>query len=263
MDVVLRDLRASRWSAGLVALAVLVATGCSSFVGTTAASFLRKVETSRDPNERYVAYEKLGSPRAYDDEGQKARAVQVLSKKLDRKVEGREDFYEPTATRAMICRTLGKLGHSEAREAILKAVNDNDPLVRAEACTALGRVGKSEDATVLARTMTADSSPDCRIAAIDAMGVLNSKDPRITVFLANAMEGDEDPAVRLASLNALRKMTGKDLGVEPKAWQEYLVHINPANKQAMTAKNTAPASPTRPNNPQPSDPTVRQASTPR
>ena len=142
------------------ALGLAVAlSGCAShslgFRGTTSASFLRTIEESNDPNTRYVAYNDLASPRGYDDEGQKAEAAKVLSRKL--KV-GRE----PNATRAVICRTLGILRRPEAREVILAATNDEDPLVRAEACRALGRVGRSEDATILARVMSLDVSAECR-----------------------------------------------------------------------------------------------------
>ncbi|MDX2039450.1 MAG: HEAT repeat domain-containing protein [Isosphaeraceae bacterium] len=260
MDVVLRDLRPAYRSVAIGATVLALMSGCSSFPGTTAASFLRKVEQSRDPNERYQAYQNLGTSRAYRDEAEKIRAVELLSKRLSRPNDSDQAAAEPTASRAMICRTLGKIGHPSARPAMLTAVNDPDPLVRAEACLALGRVGKSEDATVLARVMTADVSPDCRIAAIDGLGALKSNDPRITGFLANAMEGDEDPAVRLASLESLRKITGKDFGVEPKPWHDYLAATNPVNRDVMTAQAPA-ASPSRP---APTiDPGVAAASSPR
>jgi hypothetical protein len=233
-----------RWfSLCLALLAGLFGIGCSTFQGTTAKSFLRKVQESRDPNERYVAYEKLGNPSAYDDEADKVRVIRVLCSKLARKDAVREEYYEPAASRAMICRTLGRLGHPSARETILATVNDVDPLIRSEACLALGRVGKAEDATVLARVMTADTSPDCRIAAIDALGQLKSSDPRINSFLANAMEADDDPAIRLAALNALKKTTGQDLGIEAKNWHEYLARMNPESGKPTTSIVNAPQKP--------------------
>jgi hypothetical protein len=199
-------------------LALAGEVGCSSggfnFRRTTSASFLRTIEESRDPNVRYGAYTDLASPRCYDNEQQKAQAAQVLASKLK---EGRE----PTATRAVICRTLGVIARPEAREMILAETNDDDPLVRAEACRALGRVGKSDDATVLARVMTVDVSAECRIAAIESLGDLKSTDKRITQHLVSGMEHDE-PAIRVASWHALKSITGKDLGVDSIPWKKYV-----------------------------------------
>ena len=204
----------------LAVAALATAVGCTSgpdgfkFRGTTAASFLKQIDTEKDPNIRYAAYDSLGSPRVYDDEAQKAKAAGVMVAKL----QGRK---EPTATRAVICRTLGNIRRPEAREAILAATNDEDALVRAEACRALGRVGRSEDATILARVMTIDVAGECRVAAIESLGELKSKDRRITEYLVTGMEHD-DPAIRVASMNALRQITGKDLGVDALAWKKYV-----------------------------------------
>jgi HEAT repeat protein len=200
----------------LVAVAAGVAAGCSTTsMGTTATSFMNRVKESRDPNVRYVAYGKLGSPNCYDNEKQKIEAIRLLVERLE---SGRE----PIATRAIICRTLGDLHKPEAREALLKVANvpDTPAVVRAEACGALGKVGRTEDATVLARIMIVDTTCDCRIAAIEGLGELKANDSRINVLLVQGMEHD-DPAIRLASLRALRTITGKDLGVEPGPWRTY------------------------------------------
>jgi hypothetical protein len=218
-------------------LAIVSVAGCSSnafkFRGTTASSFLRTVEESKDPNARYVAYTDLSSPRCYDNEEQKARAAQVLASKLK---EGRE----PIATRAVICRTLGTLRRSEAREVILASTNDEDPLVRAEACRALGRVGRSEDATVLARVMTLDVSAECRIAAIESLGELKSPDKRITQHLVSGMEHDE-PAIRVASWHALQSITHKDLGPDVIDWKKYVDTLPDNSIAASTSGASIPA----------------------
>jgi HEAT repeat protein len=198
----------------LAAVAIPAAPGCTGTVGTTAASMLRHARESNDPNIRYLAYAKLGQDRAYDSDDQKAEASRVLSEALN---SGRE----PVASRVVLCRTLGLLGRPEAREAILRCVNDHDePFVRAAACRALGRVGKPEDWTVLARVMAADSELDCRIAAIEGLSAMKVDDPRFDSMLADGME-DTEPAIRLASLNALRAVSNKDLGVEPGPWKKY------------------------------------------
>jgi HEAT repeat protein len=193
-------------------LAIALAGGCSTFIGTTALSFLSKVRESPDPNIRYLAYSKLGSLNCYEGEDQKAEAARLLSEKL----QGRK---EPAASRAVICRTLAALRRPEARPAILGALDDADPLIRMEACRALGQVGRSEDWTPLGRIMAADNSLDCRVAAIESVGALKPSDPRALVSLVDGME-DRDPAIRLASLKALRAVTGKDLGTQVGPWRK-------------------------------------------
>jgi HEAT repeat protein len=209
-------------------LATAWQAGCSGFQGTTAASFLRKVREDPDPNARYLAYQKLASPHCYDSEDQKAEAVKLLVKRL-------EDGHEPVASRAVICRTLGELKLQAAREALVKAASDSEGLVRAQACRALGKVGLPEDATILSRVMTVDTLEDCRIAAIEGLGEMKTRDPRILEVLVVGMD-HEDPAIRLASLNSLRQITGMDFGVDPAAWRKEL--------KAQIA-SVAPASPPR------------------
>ena len=186
--------------------------GCSQYIGTTARSFLITIRDNPDPNVRYLAYSKLASPQCYDDASQKAEAVKTLVEKL-------EGSQEPIASRAVICRTLGELRDPTAREPLIKAVSDPEGLVRVQACRALGKVGKPEDATILARIMMVDTLEDCRIAAIEGLGELKSKDPRIMQMLVAGMEHD-DPAIRLASLKALRNITNLDKGIDVAAWRD-------------------------------------------
>ena len=212
----------------MVLAIALGASGCASglgqyqFKGTTAASFERTIKESRDPNLRYAAYDSLGSAKCYDNEEQKAEAAHLMAEKL-------KAGKEPNATRAVICRSLGMIRRPEAREAVLVAINDDDPLVRAEACRALGRVGRPEDATVLARTMGLDSSGECKVAAIESLGELKPKDPRIAEYLVIGMEHDE-PAIRVACLKSLRAITGQDRGVDAIAWKKYVETLSPPAK---------------------------------
>lgn len=217
------------WRQGAVMVLLTVPLGCGPYVGTTASSFLRRIREDADPNIRYLAYSKLGSPNCYDSESQKDEAAKILVERLQK---GRE----PVATRAVICRTLGALGKPVAREAMLQAVNDPDGVVRVEACRALGKVGRTEDATVLARIMATDTLEDCRVAAVEALGHLKPDDPRISRVLVDGMI-HADPAIRLASLNALRSITQRDLGTDPAAWSELVA------KAERATPGDAPASP--------------------
>jgi hypothetical protein len=216
----------------LMALLALVNPGCSTYIGTTSKSFLRQVRSNPDPNIRYIAYAKLGSPGAYEDDRQKAEAVETLIAKFE---EGKE----PIAIRAVIVRTLGSLGDPRARRVAIKAANDPEPVIRLEGCRALGKLGRSEDATILARIMTVDALEDCRISAIEGLGALKSEDPRIYKVLLDGMD-HEDPAIRLECLSALRKITRKDLGVDPSAWRRYLEPVlEPKAPQSTTAANSS------------------------
>lgn len=217
----------ARWVLALAACA----TGCSTYVGTTAKSFLGHVRNNPDPNVRYIAYTKLASKDLFETDEQRRDAVAVL---IDRYQRGKE----PIASRAIICRTLGEIGDSSAREVLLKAARHQEPVVRVEACRALGKVGRSEDASVLAQAMAIDGVEDVRIAAIEGLADLKSSDPRIYKVLLDSME-HEDPAVRLASLNALRKITGKDLGIEPGPWRKELEPILSATPPDMKAPAAA------------------------
>jgi HEAT repeats len=184
------------------------------YIGTTPASFLRHVRSNPDPNIRFLAYGKLGDPELYDSPAIKTEAVSTLVAKLQ---EGKE----PLAIRAIIVRSLGQLGDPRARDVIAHAVGDPEGVVRTEACRALGRVGHADDATTLIRIMTVDPLEDCRIAAIDGVGDLKSRDPRVLHVLIDGMD-HEDPAIRFGCYRALKKITGKDPGNTTDAWRREL-----------------------------------------
>ena len=194
--------------------AMLAGCGGVGFIGTTSRSFLRHLRESDDPNVRYAAITKLANPGCYDDESQKVEAARELSSKII-------DGHESVAARAAICRTLGVLGLPESRTALRKGVVDEDPIVRAQACRSLGAIGEEQDATILSRVMTADTSRDCRVAAIDALGALKPADPRIGLPLVEGMK-NPDPAIRAASYAALQQISGTDLGLDVEPWEEMV-----------------------------------------
>jgi hypothetical protein len=203
---------------------------CTPYIGTTYKSFLRQARENPDPNIRYIAYARLGTPSLYEDKVQKDEAVKIMVAKLD-------ESREPVAIRAAIIRSLGNLGDRRARGAILRGVKDTDnAVIRVEACRALGKVGLPEDATTLARIMMVDKLEDCRIAAIEAIGSLKSQEPRIYQILLDGMD-HEDPAIRYQCLQSLRILTEKDFGIDPEIWKRELKPI-----LAGTAKTTATAS---------------------
>ena len=206
--------RSARKPAWLAIIAFAIVAGCSTYIGTTSKSFMKEVRSNPDPNTRYLAYAKLGAPHIYAHPEEKAEAVKLLIAKLN---EGKE----PLAVRAVIIRSLGNLGDPQAREPISRAVADPEGVIRTEACRALGKVGHPEDVTTLAGVMAADNLEDCRIAAIEGIGALKAKDPRIFHILIEGMD-HEDPAIRLSCYRSLKQITGKDLGNTTEAWRREL-----------------------------------------
>jgi hypothetical protein len=218
----------------LASLCLASSGACTPYIGTTYQSFIRQARENPDPNIRYIAYAKLGSPSLYEDYAQKNEAVKIMLGKLD---EGRE----PVAIRAAIIRSLGNLGDRRARGVILKGINDTDnAVIRVEACRALGKVGLPEDATTLARIMIIDKLEDCRIAAIEAIGTLKTKEPRIYQILLEGMD-NEDPAIRYQCLQSLRTLTDKDLGIDPEAWRRELEPILTATPASAAPKSKTSA----------------------
>jgi HEAT repeat protein len=216
-----------------VAILTLAQSGaCTPYIGTTYKSFVRQARENPDPNIRYIAYSKLGSPSIYEDQAQKVEAVNIMIAKLD---EGRE----PIAIRAAITKSLGNLGDRRARQAILRGISDTDnAVIRVEACRALGKVGLPEDATTLARLMTIDRLEDCRIAAIESIGSLKSREPRILQILIDGMDND-DPAIRYQCLESLRAITEKDYGIDPADWRRELQGLLTGKDAAALPKGSA------------------------
>ena len=98
-----------------------------TYLGSTSTSFLRHVRSNPDPNIRFIAYGKLGSPDLYDTPAEKTEAVSTLVAKLQ---EGKE----PLAIRAIILRSLGQLAIAapgtslHARSTIQRAWSESKPV---------------------------------------------------------------------------------------------------------------------------------------
>jgi len=214
----------SAWAIVMV-LTLSATAGCQATRGRQFARWLDNV-ASPDPNVRYASYEALGRLGDAAPAATRFEAVRLLASRLT-------NGGEPAASRAALCRALGQLGVEPpgssspevrspvARKAILKALDDPSPLVREQACRALGRVGQPEDAIRLAQIMNVDRIGECRLAAIEALGVLRIRDPRVLSLLVEGME-HEDPAIRLASVQSLRSIAGQDLGLNAADWKRWL-----------------------------------------
>lgn len=227
-------------SAGLTVLGFMLLPalcGCANYLGTTALSFMKHAQESPDPNVRNLAYAKLADQLTYTSPDQKEQAVAVLTTQLI-------DKGEPVASRAQICRTLGELALPSARPALIRSVDDESALVRAEACRALGKLGNPDDAALLSRVMAADTDQDCRLAAINALGGLETKDLRVMEQLIDGMT-HVDPAIRLSSYRAIKQLTGKKLDPNPEAWRAELATLQQQGQAQQVASGAVEATVTR------------------
>ena len=214
MTSVHKRIHALSFTGHCLALVLTCTCGCAGSLGTTARSMLTNVRDNQDPNVRYKAYVNLGKTRTYDSQEQMLESVAELSKRL-------KDGKEPPISRAVICRSLGELKRPEARDALLKAMDDEDDEVRAEAARALGKVGQPDDAVLLSRMMAIDTTHNGRVAAAEGLANLKPTDPRIMISLSENLNND-DPAMRLAAYRALKQITGADPGPNAEVWHDYL-----------------------------------------
>jgi len=108
--------------------------------------------------------------------------------------------------RAAAARALGQAG-PPGREALLRALDDQDQVV---VCTAVRSLGKVGDASVLPRLLPLASpgNPrEVRRAALDSLGFIGI--PSALPVLAAAAR-ESDPSIRLAASGALCRMPGED-----------------------------------------------------
>ena len=161
-------------------------------------------------------------------------------------MEKYEKGHEPIATRAMICRTLGKLGDPRAARSADQGGQQFRRRDQDRVLSRSGKVGRPEDATILAQVMTLDNLEDARIAAIEGLADIKTKDTRIYQMLVENMD-HEDPAIRLASLNALRKLTARITApIPPTGGSSSSRCSTPLRPSAARQKPAGPAVKARP-----------------
>lgn len=219
---------------------VTLAAGCRNPWNAGASTLMRDLETSQDPNVRYSTFERLGRA-AYTSDEERLQAARILLGSL-------ESGKEPTAIRAVACRSLGLLHQSIARETLTKALDDSDPLVRGEACRALGEIGHKDDAVALTRLMAADTQFDCRLAATEAIAKIRSTDVRVLSALVDSLES-EDPAMRQAAHQALVQVSGNDRGMVAKDWRGWVEALQGTSSPIATAAGPAQAASAPPQEP--------------
>ena len=124
------------------------------------------------------------------------------------------------SARCGAARALGALGDKRAVKALVRALGEPAPRVRAAAARALGEIGDASgiDALLVA---TSDGNPKVRVAAVQALGSIGTEG--VVEAIARAVT-DSDDSVRMAALKAVA-------GLSPAA-----IHIARRGLSATTAE---------------------------
>lgn len=105
----------------------------------------------------------------------------------------------PVEVRAFAATLLGQRRDAEARDILLENLEDDAPLVVAEALVALGKIGEQEDLDQLIDHLGADQ-PSVRRSAVTAIAALGGD--LATAWLSTALK-DHDPSVRVGAARLL------------------------------------------------------------
>ncbi len=170
------------------------------------------------PAERIAELRKLSEASASATAEEKQR----LSQQLADSIRTEKD----PLIRIEIIRALGRYP-GPAADAILKAaLSDADTHVRVVACEAWGRHGDAQAVKLLSDTLRGDVDPDVRLAAARALG--ESKNQQGVAALGEALNDPRDPAMQYRAMLSLQQLTGKSLGDDVIAWQQYVKSQSPA-----------------------------------
>jgi hypothetical protein len=127
--------------------------------------------------------------------------------------------------RQAIVQSIAEFRTPMAQQVLEAGLADENPAVRVECCRALGRRAETASVTRLATALRGDKNQDVRLAAVAALGKINS--PEAIKALAVALD-DRDPAMQYAGVQSLKSITGKDYGPDVEAWRQVAAGAPPA-----------------------------------
>jgi HEAT repeat protein len=192
-----------------VVLLVLALTGggCASAEKDLRATGASKAE------DRVLAASSIAAHVEAGDAGYTARKAE-LSKALRDMLDDRSALVRQAAIDA-----LATVEGPEATAVLVDRLRDRDAWVRYAAAKALGRVGSPAAVEPLGAVLRQDESPDVRRAAARALEERKGEAAIYDLYLALS---DPSPAVRFHAYLALRAITGKDYGLDARAWREVV-----------------------------------------
>ncbi|QDU54355.1 HEAT repeat domain-containing protein [Aeoliella mucimassa] len=131
--------------------------------------------------------------------------------------------------RVAIIDTLAAFRTPQAATVIELGLGDEDVDVRRHCCRALGERGDPAGVPVLARVINSEPDLNVRVAAVDALGEINS--PDAYTALAVAME-DRDPALQYAGVKSMKSISGQDFGGRVESYLQYARGQTPTNTES-------------------------------
>jgi HEAT repeat protein len=197
--------RLSPFVSGAAVLALLLAAGCASPEKDLRGS------SAKDSDDRLDAANSLAEHVDESDPAWLARRSEIVQA-LRSLLDDRSALVRQAAIGA-----LGRVEGHAAAPAIIDRLRDREPWVRYVAAKELSRMGSVPEAQEpLTALLREDESADVRRAAADALGDLRVRGAVYDLYLALS---DQAPGVRYHAYLALRAITGKDYGLDAKAWR--------------------------------------------
>lgn len=169
-----------------------------------------------------------------DLEGRVGRASEAERGKLATQMTTLVGDEDNPLLRRQAVRVLGKLKHPSSEIGLNMAETDAEPIVRHEVCRIRGEQRTREGLQALARVLANDTDQDVRMSAVRQLA--NYRDAEAYQALGHAL-GDRDPAMQRLAMNSLENASGKHLGNNAAAWQEFI-----ATGEAKTPPSSLPFS---------------------
>ena len=137
--------------------------------------------------------------------------------------------------REAIVETIAKFRTPLASQVLVAGLQDADTTVRRKCCKALGSRGEVSAIPVLQRILESDENIDVRLAAVRALGGIES--PQAVAALAVALD-DRDPAIQFAGVQSMKSVSDQDFGGDVASWLQYAQQIAPISSPSALGESS-------------------------
>lgn len=125
------------------------------------------------------------------------------------------------AVRSAAARGLAHHGLPEHVPLLVRALGDDELIVREEAARALQRVHSDAAVGPLIRRLNPETEPEPSVRQACARALGQYAEPRVLAALAASLR-DTSLAVNRASSDSLHTLTGQDFGLDQRAWLAFI-----------------------------------------
>lgn len=136
-------------------------------------------------------------------------------------------------TRLQAIRMLGRLDCETSCQTLAALGRDPNTDVRLAVVQSWEKMPAASAVTALQELIASDTNVDVRLAATRALGQFPGEQSLRALNLALT---DRDPAIQLRATESLAKVSGKSLGRNVKAWQEYVAQTLGENSSLRTVE---------------------------